>query len=129
MGDYPEHEKLQAVSEQTQAIGEFLDWLNSQGVHLMTWREDLTDTRPDDWCEAAKYSHLHCDHWGTEDETHECCRCAKPYGLREVTGIKGWVSKRRSTLQLLADWAGIDLAKIESEKRQMLESIRAGQEG
>jgi hypothetical protein len=129
MAGYPEHEKLQAVSEQTQAIGEFLEWLNSQSVQLMTWREDLTDTRVDDKCPCDGHFHLHCDHWGADNEAHGCCRCGKPFGFTEVTGIKGWVSERRGATQLLADWAGIDLNKIEAEKRQMLESIRAAQEG
>ena len=35
MSTYPEHEKLQAVSEQSQAIGEFLDFgLPAQGIYL-----------------------------------------------------------------------------------------------
>lgn len=28
MNEYPEHEKLSAVRDESQAIGEFLDWLN-----------------------------------------------------------------------------------------------------
>lgn len=31
---YPEHEKLKAISDKSQAIGEFLDWLPSQGIAL-----------------------------------------------------------------------------------------------
>lgn len=34
MSDYPEHEKLRAVSEQSQAIGEFLEWLERKGIWL-----------------------------------------------------------------------------------------------
>ena len=37
---YPEHEKLQAVNEKSQAIGEFLDWLRDEKrVQLVTWEE------------------------------------------------------------------------------------------
>jgi hypothetical protein len=156
MADYPEHEKLQAVSEQTQAIGEFLEWLNSQSVQLMIWREDLTDTRttgpacPErrrghrmDPCwptsaigiGGADYWDTHCLHWHGRDrddndddaaaEQGICCWCGK--GREYTITTRGWVSERRSTPQLLADWAGIDLDKIEAEKRQMLESIRAMQ--
>jgi hypothetical protein len=128
MSNYPEHDKQAKVVDQSQAIGEFLEWLNSEGVRLMTWREDLTDERIDDWCEAAKYSHLHCDHWGSDDKDHTCCRCGKPFGYREVTGIKAWVEQSRSIMQLLADWAEIDLKVIEAEKRQMLAEIRAANE-
>lgn len=46
--EYPECERLAEASKVTQPIGEFLDWLGSQGIHLMTWREDLTDSRVTD---------------------------------------------------------------------------------
>ena len=33
--DYPEHEKLSEVSDKSQAIGEFIDWLEyEKGIHL-----------------------------------------------------------------------------------------------
>lgn len=32
--DYPEHFKLARVQEQSQACGEFLEWLNQQGIEL-----------------------------------------------------------------------------------------------
>lgn len=34
MSDYPEHDKLRQVSDQTQAIGEFMDWLETKGIFL-----------------------------------------------------------------------------------------------
>jgi hypothetical protein len=34
MSDYPEHDKLTAVAEQTQAIGEFIEWLEGKGIFL-----------------------------------------------------------------------------------------------
>lgn len=37
--EYPEHEKVHEIKEQSQSIGEFLDWLFGKGVHLMTWEE------------------------------------------------------------------------------------------
>jgi hypothetical protein len=32
--DYPEHDKLHKIQDQSQACGEFIDWLESQGLHL-----------------------------------------------------------------------------------------------
>jgi hypothetical protein len=32
--EYPEHIKLHAVRDKSQAIGEFLEWLNSKGIVL-----------------------------------------------------------------------------------------------
>jgi hypothetical protein len=34
---YPEHEKLQRISDKSQSIGEFVDWLNTQGIFLAEW--------------------------------------------------------------------------------------------
>jgi hypothetical protein len=34
MSTYPEHDKLTAVADQTQAIGEFIEWLGGKGVFL-----------------------------------------------------------------------------------------------
>lgn len=34
MSDYPEHDKLAAVKDETQAAGEFIEWLNGQGIFL-----------------------------------------------------------------------------------------------
>lgn len=45
---YPEHDKLLAVKDSAEAAGEFLEWLQSEGISLMTWRTDMTDTRPTD---------------------------------------------------------------------------------
>lgn len=41
---YPEHEKLSAVSKESQAQGEFLEWLrNEKKIHFYVWvpRDDL----------------------------------------------------------------------------------------
>lgn len=39
--DYPEHEKLAEVAEHSQAIGEFLDWLqNEKGYTIAKWWDD-----------------------------------------------------------------------------------------
>jgi len=41
MTDYPEHAKLKAVSDKSQIIGEFLDWLtNERGLTLAYWAGD-----------------------------------------------------------------------------------------
>ena len=153
MNDYPESKRLAAAAEQTQAIGEFIDWLESQGVQLMTYREDLTDYRPTDpECEVPvrrdtarpcdptrdddgdakprSWWLRHCLHWQDPERPAEgdgtegtCCRCGKE---REyVIPVRGWVHEQRGTGQLLADWAGIDLQKVEAERRSILAGIPA----
>ena len=88
MCSYPEHDKLSLAASQTQAIGEFIDWLQGQGVQLMRYREDLADVRPTDpvcgarhrenrsdpcWptsvsdTGSADYYDTHCLHWHGQD--------------------------------------------------------------
>jgi len=50
MSDYPEHDKLSAVKDESQAIGGFLDWLkNKRGLTLCETIEtpDLDQFYPD----------------------------------------------------------------------------------
>ena len=39
MSNYPEHDKLTAVADQTQAIGEFFEWLEGKGIFLARYSE------------------------------------------------------------------------------------------
>lgn len=78
MSDYPEHDKLTAVKDQTEAIHDFLEWCAMRGAIQL--------------CEFDERS----DHFWPID----------------------------SDDNLLAEWAGIDLKKLEAEKRQMLDRIR-----
>ena len=39
MPDYPEHEKLKEIANTSQVIGEFLEWLDEQGILLCKFGE------------------------------------------------------------------------------------------
>jgi hypothetical protein len=80
----PEHDKLHKIADKSQVIGEFLDWLPEQGIHLARWVYDE----------------------GYDRE-------------RLVTGAG------KSNTALLAEFFEIDLDKIETEKRALLEHLRA----
>jgi len=46
MTEYPEHEKLKKISDKSQAIGEFVDWLRyEKNIQLAQWRNG-TDMMP-----------------------------------------------------------------------------------
>lgn len=75
----PECEKLRAVKEKSQAIGEFLDWLSSQGIVLAAWNTD--------GCDRLEL-------------------------------------RRGSIEELLAEYFNIDLDKVETEKRALLDDLR-----
>ena len=86
---YPEHKKLQAISDESQTVGEFLETAGYTLCELRTFTEPLDDI-------------------GNTYET-------RPQ----------FVPVSKSIQQILADYFEIDLTKIETEKRTMLDAIRA----
>jgi hypothetical protein len=94
--NYPEHEKLDKVKDQSQTIGEFLDWLDAVKLYRI-----------------AKY-HRHTE--ACRDPEHRTLECG--YSIDELEPV------RDGTLSLLADYSGIDLDKLEAEKDLMLSEIR-----
>ena len=92
--EFPEHEKLHKVKDQTQAIGEFLDY--SEYI-LAEYRCPHGYKNPAD-CEESEYCRA-----GTGDTM-----------LFQVTG---------SINDILAEHFGIDLNKLELEKREMIRQM------
>lgn len=43
---FPEHDKLHQVKDQSQQIGEFLDWLHTKGIVLAQYPKDRVWPRP-----------------------------------------------------------------------------------
>ena len=83
-----ECEKIIAVKDQSQSIGGFLEWLESQGIHLATFHEHSEDCRSEHRRDyTCGYSEAHM----------------QPY--------------RESTEKLLARHFNIDLDKVEKEKQ------------
>ena len=99
MSDYPEHAKLEAIRDRSQAIGEFLD---SCGYTVC----DLVCVR----CGAILTGPKREDHGGCDGDTR-------------------YLPLRQSIERTLAEYFGIDLDKIEQERRTMLEVLREGHNG
>lgn len=99
MTEYPEHEKLKAVSDHSQAIGAFLEWLPTINVHLASQA---------------------CPH-GHEDPT--TCEDSK-WCRRGENDLTLWPSHHTVT-RLLARYFEVDLDRLEAEKRDMLEALRS----
>jgi hypothetical protein len=98
---YPEHEKLHAVKDKSQAIGEFIDWLREEhNVHLGR-------------------SHSHEDS-GCERETDKSGFRFWNCGMQ----TDQYEHERRNVVSFMAEFFDIDLDKIEMEKRAMLDSLR-----
>lgn len=124
MSEYPEHEKLHAVAEQSQAMGEFLDlgpYTLCEFVKAGSNKEPLYVWTPK-WADPAyrrkrgkRYKHPRfIDFLNGHAETNP--------------DHESWGDHYRPVMkpltQVLADWFDIDLDKIEQEKREMLDKIR-----
>lgn len=100
---YPECEKLAGVSKESQAIGQFLDWLITE-KHLTL---------------AHEHEHAEsCGYISRVSKKGQLC------GLRDdqlemVHVGENWIS-------LLAEYFQIDLNKVESERRAMLLELQKG---
>ena len=90
---YPMHAKLAAVKDQSQACGDFLDWLSSKGLFLAAFHTHKTS--------CYRLGLLTC---GFSDR----------YPYR----VGGQID------ELLAQFFGVDLKKLELEKRKMAPSLR-----
>jgi hypothetical protein len=120
VSEYPEHEKLRAIKEQSQALGEFLDFsrftlcefreAGSNGEPPYVWTERALKVRPDRakrWPRFFDFVDGRAEH----NPAHE-------------SWDEGYVPVMKSIEAVLAEWFGIDRDKIDAEKRQMLDRIR-----
>lgn len=66
-GKYPECEKLASVSDQSQTIGEFLDWLGTMGYHIADDMPYMLNRTIEEW--LALYFDIDMDK--VEDERRQ----------------------------------------------------------
>jgi hypothetical protein len=105
---YPEHAKLAALAGRNQEIGEFIEWLDAAGYVLARWRP---------------YHCLKCgEPWDSEAGPVRCGSC----GVMWSRSGDQLLGEHRPIEVLLAEYFGIDLDRLEAEKRRMLEAIRNG---
>ena len=104
MAEYPEHEKLMKVKDESQVIGEFLEGC---GYTLCEFQPEADEPRWIDEDTGAP-SHVFADNAVENFAWY-------PEGYYPVRG---------GINEILAGYFGIDLDKIEDEKRQMLEELR-----
>lgn len=118
MSDYPEHDKLALVAEQTQAIGDFLEWATGHlgGARLMRWFEDSDEVV------------INCEHYN-DIYAKRCPRCQGARKYSRTVTHSGWVDPPGGLQDWLARWAGIDRDALEREKRVMLAKLNEQQAG
>ena len=84
MSDYPEHDKLNAISDKSQAIGEFIDALNDRGIVLAyanRWGEYHPVMKP--------ISELLAEHFGIDRAVIEQEKRAMLAAMRAMNE-RGW---------------------------------------
>ena len=104
----PELDKMLGVNRQSQAIGEFLDWLGTKGITLMTYQEIFEDREQLD---ALGYNKI-------DQSTGEVLMNLN------VCVFKGHTPVGASIEKLLAQHFEIDLDKCEEERRAILDALR-----
>lgn len=83
MSDYPEHDKIRALEGDNQVVGDFIEWLCTQGYRIC---EPIDD---------------------------------------EARGTYSFAPLSMSTEKTIAKYFDIDLEKIETENRALLDKIRS----
>lgn len=115
---YPECEKLAKVSKESNAIGQFLDWLNDeQNTRLFKWSDEADNGEAkfiDETGDATVPSTYSFDEKEDEDFLNP----------EYETFPKGYYPVHKAHYQLLAQYFNIDLNKVEKERRQMLKELQ-----
>jgi hypothetical protein len=130
--DYPEHAKLTAVADKSQAIGEFLEWL--QGRCTICRFQDAGNNGKPRYVWTVPVGELvrrgmldEGRPWTADDVAHggDAARGqAAPNPEFEEWG-EGYRPVFRRIEDWLAEYFQIDLAKVEAEKKAMLAQLRA----
>lgn len=93
----PECDKLLSVREDSQKLGYFLEWLYGYGIQLAVWDNN--------------FSGVVWDEEGNEEDFHGTL---VPWKYKGDSGIN----------KLLAEYFGINLDKVEQERRELLKWLR-----
>lgn len=113
----PECEKMVKVAEDSQKIGEFLDWLREQDIHL------CSPHAHNEYC--YRYGDIELKEG--ERKSWDYIGQAKYVGEKELNcGFRNgeMLYIRESFEKLLARFFNIDLDKVEKERRSILEELR-----
>jgi hypothetical protein len=128
MSKYPEHERMKAVRDKSQAIGEFIDWLRSEETPytIAEWEEWRACEAGDEW--VPKRKQWHCvdgrmiGGYDLDEDLGECETCEGTGRIKPET--PRLYPARIGIEALLARYYDIDLDKINDEKDAMLAEIR-----
>lgn len=100
MSDYPEHDKLREINDDSQALGSLIERLGHRGISLGHWEPRTTNRR------------LVCGECSATNE-------------EDMVGEEEFVPYRKSINETLALLFEIDYQALLAEKDAMLAAIRA----
>jgi hypothetical protein len=126
---YPEHTKMDEIpTSDRDAIGGFIEWLDSHGFHICKWQEAGDNNTPRHLRmtleEAEQFGREHPYHtqyqkW--DNDGHQYFRVENPE-------FESWesrfVSVHMDPEKWLASFFEVDLKKLSQEKQQMYEEMR-----
>ncbi len=108
----PELDRERAVADDAQIIGEFLEWLEEEKIHLIVYRD------------ATDWTSCWCTIQSIDGEANPKCSDCHGKGTYQITCKDEPMPDGRSIQKLLADYFKIDLNKTEAERRELLKYIR-----
>jgi hypothetical protein len=132
----PECNRMLAVADESHKLGDFLDWLTENDIHLAVWERtkvcdfgegpiigNLFDGRSSKkWrcVDGQVVAHPDSNKPGAEDGP-----CPKCEGTGRIERIEPRLIPHVEPFnRLLARYFGIDLDKVEEERRRVLEELR-----
>jgi hypothetical protein len=123
--EFPELAKLSSVRTESQAIGEFIEWMGGQGWQFTKYEERTFGEElclGDGW--YGCYGGYRTDVARMVGNKDKLCKRCKGTARVESKTTAHW-SDNRTIEQQVADYFDIDLKKVEAERRQLLEQVRA----
>jgi hypothetical protein len=137
----PECDRMIAVADDSHKLGDFLDWLNEQDIHLATWERtkvcgygsglfvvspgggvrDVDGLSQRKWrCVGGRMTG-HPDSNKPGEDDGDCPECG---GTGRVERVEPRMILTGEPFErLLARYFGIDLDKVETERRQVLAAL------
>lgn len=109
--EYPEHDKLAAVSDESNTIGQFLEGMQEKGITLAHYPKR---------CKSFDKYDSTCSFLGEEISLDICENCDefRKSGETILTELRGSIN------DILADYFSIDQKKLEQEKKEMLQEFQ-----
>jgi hypothetical protein len=125
---YPELTKQSKVTDESQAQGDFIEWLTvEKGITLMKYLSYDEDQVCHGTIMRGCIDGHESDYSDMEKASLQTCKNCRGTGMIKAH-TEGWFPQRETIIDLLAAYHEIDLKKIETERRQLLHDLQQAAE-